>query len=116
MQVDGKLIYLELPGGEMAATQRFYTDVFGWRFTDFGPTYAAFTEGLDGGFQSDTAQATAAPLPVIWAKDLEAMLARVRAAGAEVTVPIFPFPGGRRFHFRDPAGNELAAMTDVGGL
>jgi predicted enzyme related to lactoylglutathione lyase len=115
MKVDGKLDYLELRGGDMAATKRFYAEAFGWSFTDFGPDYAAFDEGLEGGFWAD-ADASPAPLPILWAKDLEAMELRVVAAGAEITKPIFAFPGGRRFHFRDPAGNELACVTDIGGL
>ena len=81
---------------------------FGWAFTDYGPTYAAFDEGLDGGFQADAAEAPAAPLPVLYSEELEATLAAVEAAGGVILKPIFAFPGGRRFHFRDPAGNELA--------
>ena len=111
MNVDGKLAYLELNGGDMAATKAFYGSVFGWTFTDYGPDYAAFDEGLDGGFQSDLQHALPAPLPVIFATDLEAMLTKVQAAGATIVRPIFPFPGGRRFHFTDPAGSELAVVT-----
>ena len=114
MKQDGKIDYVELGGGDMAATQRFYAQAFGWRFTDYGPSYAAFDEGLEGGFQSDAAEATAAPLVVIWADDLEAMQRRVEAAGGVVTRPIFAFPGGRRLHFRDPAGTELAVVTGAG--
>ncbi len=111
MKIDGKIDYVELPGGDPPATKRFYAEAFGWRFVDYGPTYAAFDEGLEGGFQADAAEAPSAPLVVLWADDLEAMLAKVQAAGGAVTRPIFPFPGGRRFHFRDPAGNELAVVT-----
>ncbi len=111
MNEDGKLAYLELPGGDMAATKAFYGSVFGWTFTDYGPTYAGFAEGLDGGFQSDETEAPAAPLPILYATDLEAMLARVIGAGAPIVKPIFAFPGGRRFHFRDPAGTELAMVS-----
>ncbi len=112
MREDGKLDYLELPGGELAVTKAFYADAFGWRFTDYGPSYAAFSEGLDGGFQSDGGEARPKPLPVLFARDLEAMEAKVRAAGGVITRPIFAFPGGRRFHFTDPAGNELAVFTE----
>lgn len=116
MKIDGKLDYLELPGGDMAVTKQFYACAFGWTFTDYGPTYAAFDEGLDGGFQSDASAGLVAPLPVIFAADLEAMLAKVLAAGAQIAKPIFTFPGGRRFHFKDPAGNEMAVVTyDSGG-
>ncbi len=113
MRDDGKIDYVELPGGDLPATKDFYNQAFGWRFTDYGPTYAAFDEsGLDGGFQADPAEAPAAPLVVIFAKDLEAMLAKVTAAGGLIVKPIFSFPGGRRFHFRDPSGNELAAFSE----
>ncbi len=109
MKAVGKIDYVELPGGDLPAVKRFYAEAFGWAFTDYGPTYAAFDEGLEGGFQADAAEAPAAPLVVLWADDLEALLGRVQAAGAVITRPIFTFPGGRRFHFRDPAGTELAA-------
>jgi predicted enzyme related to lactoylglutathione lyase len=110
MREDGKLDYLELPGGDLPATKTFYADAFGWQFIDYGPSYAAFNEGLDGGFDVDAA--TQKPLPVLWAHDLEAMVQKVTAAGGEITLPIFDFPGGRRFHFRDPAGNELAVWSE----
>ena len=111
MRVTGKIDYVELPSRDMAASKRFYAEAFGWRFTDYGPTYAAFDEGLEGGFQADPAEAPAAPLMVLYADDLDAMLVKVTAAGADVTRPIFAFPGGRRFHFRDPAGTELAVAS-----
>jgi predicted enzyme related to lactoylglutathione lyase len=112
MREDGKLDYLEMPGGDLTAVKAFYGQAFGWSFTDYGPEYAAFSEGLDGGFYADPAQAAPSPLPVLYASNLEAMLAKVTAAGAAITRPIFAFPGGRRFHFRDPAGNELAAWSE----
>ena len=114
MGEDGRIDYVELPGGDLIATKRFYEQAFGWTFTDYGPTYSSFGEaGLDGGFQADPAQIPAAPLVVIFAKDLEAMLARVTTAGGVILKPIFSFPGGRRFHFRDPSGNELAVWTET---
>jgi len=112
MREDGKLDYLELPGGDLPTVKTFYGAAFGWTFVDYGPTYAAFNEGLDGGFDADAAEATKTPLPVLYARDLDAMLARVEAAGGTVVKPIFDFPGGRRFHFRDPAGNELAVWSE----
>ncbi len=106
-----RISYLELPVADAGAAKHFYAAAFGWSFTDFGPTYAATVTGdTDIGFQADDAQKTAAPLPVVQVGDLEATLAAVEAAGGEVTMPIFAFPGGRRFHFRDPDGHELAAM------
>ena len=112
MREDGKLDYLELPGGDLPASKAFYGAAFGWKFIDYGPEYAAFDEGLDGGFDAQ-ADAVRMPLPVLFATDLEAMLARVQAAGGTIVEPIFAFPGGRRFHFRDPAGNELAVWSET---
>jgi predicted enzyme related to lactoylglutathione lyase len=111
MREDGKIDYVELPGGDLPATKDFYARAFGWTFVDYGPTYAAFEQGVDGGFQGEGASAR--PLVILYARDLEAMQARVEAAGGAVTVPIFTFPGGRRFHFRDPAGNELAVWSET---
>ncbi len=87
----------------------FYGSAFGWAFTEFGPTYAATTSGdTDVGLDADIEQRVKAPLPVIDTDNLEASLAAVVAAGGTVAVPIFAFPGGRRFHFIDPDGHELA--------
>jgi len=112
MLEDGKIGYVEMPGANLPATKGFYAQAFGWAFTDYGPTYSSFSDsGLDGGFQADPAQVPAAPLVVLFATDLEAMEARVTGAGGVIIKPIFSFPGGRRFHFRDPSGNELAVFT-----
>lgn len=106
-----RFTYVELPVRDVAAVRDFYARAFGWSFTDFGPDYAATTTGdTDIGLNGDEAQWTAHLLPVIDVDDLEAAEAAVRAAGGEVTLPIFAFPGGRRFHFRDVAGHEIAAM------
>lgn len=113
MRKTGKIDYVELPGGDLASTKTFYSEAFDWKFVDYGPSYTAFEDaGLDGGFQADSKEAPAKPLVILYSEDLEATLARVEAAGGEITVPIFSFPGGRRFHFRDPAGNELAVWSD----
>lgn len=112
MREDGKLDYLEMPAEDLRTVKAFYEDAFGWTFQDYGPTYAAFDQGLDGGFDADP-ERTPTPLPVLFAVDLEAMLARVEAAGGVVSKPPFTFPGGRRFHFRDPAGNELAVWSET---
>jgi predicted enzyme related to lactoylglutathione lyase len=104
-----RINYIELPSRDVAAKKAFYSNAFGCSFTDFGDDYAATTTGdVDIGLNGDAGQATAAPLPVIEVSDLEAALAAVQGAGGTVVVPIFAYPGGRRFHFRDPAGNELA--------
>jgi predicted enzyme related to lactoylglutathione lyase len=107
-----RLNYLELPVVDTARAKAFYGAAFGWSFADYGPTYAATTSGdTDIGFQADPAETTAVALPVIAVDDLEAALAAVSAAGGQVTRPIFAFPGGRRFHFTDPDGHELAAVA-----
>ena len=106
-----RINYVELPAANIAAAKDFYSQVFGWSLTDFGPTYAATLTGdVDLGLQGDPAEATKGPLPVIDVDDLEAALAAVTKAGARIVKPIFSFPGGRRFHFLDPNGNEMAAV------
>ena len=112
MREDGKIDYLELPAGDAETAKAFYAEAFGWTFQDYGPTYAAFDEGLDGGLQADPAERPKAPLPVLYAHDLDAMLKEVEAAGGVILRPVYPFPGGRRFHFRDPTGNELAVWSE----
>jgi predicted enzyme related to lactoylglutathione lyase len=106
-----RLNYVELPVKDVAVAKAFYEKAFGWRLADFGPTYAATLSGdTDIGLQGDAAEASKAPLPVIEVDDLEATLAAIEAAGATIVRPIFAFPGGRRFHFLDPSGNEVAAV------
>ena len=106
-----RLNYVELPVREIAASKAFYEQAFGWSMTEFGPTYAATTSGdTDVGLQADPEEATEAPLPVIEVEDLEAAQAAVKQAGGRIVRAIFAFPGGRRFHFLDPSGNELAAV------
>ena len=110
-----RLDYVELPVGDVAAARSFYEAAFGWSLTEFAPTYAATLTGdTDIGLQGDAEAATKAPLPVIQVPDLEAALAAVEAAGGEIVRPIFVFPGGRRFHFLDPGGNEVAAGQGAG--
>jgi len=102
--------FLELPVADVDAAQTFYGAAFGWQMTGFGPTYACTLSGdVDIGLQADPAERTRGPLIVIRVEDLAQTLAAVEAAGGVITKPIFSFPGGRRFHFRDPDGNELAA-------
>jgi hypothetical protein len=106
-----RLNYVELPVSDLPAARAFYETAFGWSLTAFGPSYAATLTGdTDVGLQADAAEASAAPLPVIDVEDLEAALTAVERAGGRIVRPIFAFPGGRRFHFLDPAGNELAAV------
>ncbi len=107
-----RLDYVELPVENSQASAQFFADAFGWSMTAFGPSYAATTTGdVDVGLQGDAAEASAAPLPIIRVDDLEAARAAVVAAGGEIVRDIFAFPGGRRFHFRESGGNELAAWV-----
>jgi len=106
-----RISFIELPAADLHAAKQFYTKVFAWELTDFGPNYACTMTGdVDTGLQGDMAEAPRAPLPVIAVDDLEAALAAVTSAGGVIVKPIFGFPGGRRFHFTDPNGNELAVL------
>ena len=108
-----RLYYVELPVRDLGPAKRFYEEAFGWALTAFGPSYAATVSGdTDIGLQADPAEATGAPLPVIMVDDLEAALDAVTRAGGKIVRPIFAFPGGRRFHFLDPSGNEVAAVKE----
>ncbi len=106
-----RLNYVELAVGAMKPTVDFYESVFGWSLTEFAPTYFATTTGdTDIGLQGDPAEVPSSPLPVIEVDDLEAVLERIRSAGGRIVRPTFAFPGGRRFQFVDPSGNELACV------
>ena len=111
-----KLNYVEFPARDLEATKTFFTKVFEWTFEDFGPDYCAFAgQGLDGGFyRSELYSSTlsGAALLVFFSDDLEATQEKVEQAGGRIEKPIFTFPGGRRFHFSEPSGNEFAAWTD----
>ena len=115
MSTDRKIDYIELPARDLDAVEHFYGEAFGWTFTDYGPDYRAFSDaGLEGGFyraELASSTATGAALVVIYADALEETLARVLASGGRVLKEIFAFPGGRRFHFADPNGNELAVWS-----
>lgn len=114
--INGKLDYIELPAADFGAVDKFYASVFDWEFTSYGDDYHAFTDGkLNGGFYKSEARSTykdGAALVIIYAADLEAMQAKVIAAGGRIVEPVFSFPGGRRFHFADPHGNDLAVWSD----
>ncbi len=111
-----RIDYVELPSATAhELTRAFYARAFGWQFTDFGPDYSATTSGdVDLGLQGDPADGLAAPLPVIRVDDVEAAFDAVTKAGGVVAKPIFHFPGGRRFHFIDPSGSELAVWQAAG--
>ncbi|WP_294173546.1 VOC family protein [uncultured Sphingomonas sp.] len=105
-----RIDYVELPSlTAHELTRAFYAKAFGWNFTDYGPDYAATTNGVvDVGLNGTPEDSISAPLPVVRVADLEAALAAVVEAGGIVARPIYAFPGGRRFHFIDPSGSELA--------
>jgi hypothetical protein len=106
--------YIEFHATDIAKTKQFYGDVFGWKFEDYGPEYTSFADGrIAGGFCKGAVTAGAGPLVVIYVDDLEAAVLSVKAAGGRITKAIFSFPGGSRFHFTDPSGNELAAWHDT---
>lgn len=109
-----KIDYNELPVTDMAEAKTFYTRAFGWRFIDYGPTYAAFENaGLDGGLRLEDQRFPIGALIILKAEDIRAAEARVEAAGGAI-VRRENFPGGRRFHFTDPGGNELAVWSPHG--
>ncbi|MCX7888803.1 MAG: VOC family protein [Rhodobacteraceae bacterium] len=108
-----RIDYIELPSRDVAATSAFFASAFGWGTVDYGPDYRGLAEaGIDGGIDG-TADRAAAPLVILKAEDLAAAEARVRAAGGTVTRPAFAFPGGRRFHFREPGGTEMAVWSET---
>lgn len=117
MPTHGKIDYIELPAANFETVEQFYSAVFGWTFTSYGPQYHAFTDGnMDGGFYvSDSYSSTknGAALVIFYSQNLEAHYQSVIEAGGTIVQEIFSFPGGRRFHFTDPAKNELAVWTDV---
>jgi predicted enzyme related to lactoylglutathione lyase len=119
MPVHEQLDYVEFPARDLDATRRFFATAFGWTFADYGPDYIAFARdgaGLDGGFyRADLAARTdrGSALLVFYSARLEDTQAKVEAAGGTVVKPVFEFPGGRRFHFTEPGGNEFAVWSDA---
>ncbi len=117
MNKHGKINYVEFPSKDIEATKLFFSSVFGWSFVDYGPEYTAFSnEGIDGGFfKSDLFVSTenGSALIVFYSNDLEQTQTKIEADGGSIIKPIFPFPGGRRFHFSDTNGNEYAVWSDI---
>jgi len=110
---DRRIDYIEFPAADIAKTKSFYGSVFGWKFTDYGPNYASFEDGrLGGGFTKAVKANHAPPLVVMYAKDLDAIKGKIESHGGKITKETFEFPGGRRFHFSDPTGTELAVWSD----
>ncbi|HEX4048028.1 MAG TPA: VOC family protein [Opitutaceae bacterium] len=115
MDQENKIFYVEFHASDLGRTKAFFEKTFGWTFTDYGPDYASFdNSGIAGGFFSSDKRGTiaaGAPLVVIQNQRLEEALRRVTENGGRITQEIFSFPGGRRFHFAEPSGNELAVCA-----
>ena len=110
---DRRVDYIEFGATDLGRTKGFYEKVFGWRFQDYGPDYTSFQDGrVSGGFTKDAPVRPANPLVVIYAVQLEAIETKIQQAGGTIIRKTYAFPGGRRFHFTDPSGNELAVWTD----
>ncbi len=109
--------YIELPSTDNGAMKAFYGGVFGWTFEDYGQSYVAIHgAGLEGGFDADSDKKPTrdGALVILYSNDLNASETAIVEAGGLITLPQFDFPGGRRFHFTDPSGNELAVWTMTG--
>lgn len=108
-----RIDYVEFPVRDIARSKSFYGDVFGWTFTDYGPSYCEFRDGrLSGGFTTEGTIHPGGPLLILYSADLAGTERAVARAGAKIVRRIFEFPGGRRFHFADPDGYELAVWSD----
>jgi uncharacterized protein len=110
MSGENRIDYIEMPARDPAVAKRFFTELFGWTFEDYGPDYVSFSDGrLAGGFRRMDAECdsgSGSVLVVFYKNDLEATKIRVEALGGQITRDIFSFPGGSRFHFRDPHDND----------
>ncbi|QND51985.1 VOC family protein [Phyllobacterium sp. 628] len=110
---DKRINYIELNVSDIGRMRAFYGDAFGWSFTDYGPDYCEFSDGnMNGGFAKGGEIKPGGPLVILFADDLADTQSRVETAGGTIVNPIFDFPGGRRFHFTDPEGYELAVWSD----
>ena len=105
--------YVEFKAKDLEKIKGFYIKIFNWTFTDYGPTYIAFSEsGLEGGFEITENEITNGALIVLYHQNLDSVKNKIIEAGGEISKDIFSFPGGHRFHFVDPSGNELAVWSD----
>ena len=110
---DRRVDYIEFPATDIDKTKGFYSGVFGWKFTDYGPDYTSFTDGrMRGGFTAGGEIGSGGPLIVLYSADLAGIEALIKKNGGRIVRDVFEFPGGRRFHFKDPSGNELAVWSD----
>jgi predicted enzyme related to lactoylglutathione lyase len=111
---DRRIDYIEFNVSDIARSKDFYGKAFGWTFTDYGPNYCEFSDGsMKGGFDAGGTVTSGGPLVVLYGSDLTEILSRVEAAGGEIAKPVLEFPGGRRFHFIDPDGYELAVWSET---
>ena len=111
--ISNHINYIELKSLDIEKTKLFYQDVFNWQFTDYGPTYVSFAgAGLDGGFELTEEPIVNGALVVLYHEDLPLVIERIKSAGGTITIETFEFPGGKRFHFSDPSGNELAVWSE----
>ena len=110
---DRRVDYVEFGTTNVEETKKFYSAVFGWEFTDYGPEYTCFNDGrLGGGFALAPEVTAGGPLVVLYATNLEEIDADIRESGGRIVRETFEFPGGRRFHFTDPSGNLLGVWSD----
>ncbi|MAE71820.1 MAG: glyoxalase [Gemmatimonadetes bacterium] len=113
-QIHHGIDYIEIAVTDMVESKRFYEAAFGWKFNDYGAGYAGIRKqgGEAGGLRLEAKVSTGGPLVILYSNDLDATLAGVREAGGRIAKEPFGFPGGRRFHFEDPSGNELAVWSE----
>ncbi len=105
--------YIEFKTHDLEKTKAFYSSAFGWTFTDYGSEYIAFSHsGLEGGFEKTDEPIVNGVLVVLYHTNLEQCIETIKKAGGTISVPIFTFPGGKRFQFKDPSGNELAVWLE----
>lgn len=116
MSKHNKINYIEIPSKDISVSKKFFSEVFGWTFVDYGPDYSSFNnQGIDGGFfMSELTVSTdsGSALIVLYSNELETTQSKIEESGGKIKNPIFPFPGGRRFHFTDPNGNEYAVWSE----
>ena len=111
--INNHINYVEFKAKDLETIKQFYSDCLGWEFTDYGPTYVAFSNsGLEGGFEKSEKPVTNGALIVLYHEHLEKAQEQIMQSNGRISKDIFSFPGGRRFHFIDPAGNELAIWSD----
>lgn len=110
---NNRIDYIEFPATDIPATKAFYSAAFGWKFTDYGPDYVSFEDShISGGFTKVQSNSAGGALVILYSSTLEKTQAAVAVKGGRISKEIFSFPGGRRFHFLDPNGNELAVWSD----